>query len=116
MFTELCHQKNIMKILKKVFIYSCIHKKAIYFLPFLHFTRVKVDSVYKYSFYKWFRHKLCCMSKNSIGKISFKVTDASWYDKDFLAYNFYDEVHTYSRLTVLIKETEGNLYIDVFPF
>jgi hypothetical protein len=56
------------------------------------------------------------MDENSTGKISLRIKEVSWLEGNVLAYGFYDEIHTYSRLTIHVTETEEMLHLDILPF
>jgi hypothetical protein len=56
------------------------------------------------------------MDENSTGKISLRIKEVSWLEGNVLAYGFYDEMHTYSRLTIHVIETDEMLLLDILPF
>jgi hypothetical protein len=105
-----------METIKKALIYSCVHKQAIYFLPFLFHPSVKVQAVSKIRFFNCLKRMIHCMDENSTGKISLRIKEVSWLEGNVLAYGFYDEIHTYSRLTIHVTETEEMLHLDILPF
>jgi hypothetical protein len=105
-----------METIKKVLIYACIQKRAVYFLPFLFHPSVKVEAASKFRFFKFLKMMIRCMDENSTGKISIKIKGASWNGRDALSYDFYDEIHTYPRLVIYVTETEEMLHLDILPF
>jgi len=105
-----------METIKKALIYSCVHKQAIYFLPFLFHPSVKVKAVSKIRFFSFLKIMIHCMDENSTGKISLRIKEVSWLEGNVLAYGFYDEIHTYSRLTIHVIETDEMLLLDILPF
>jgi hypothetical protein len=105
-----------METIKKALIYSCVHKRAIYFFPFLFHPSVKVEAVSKIKFFSCLKRMIHCMDENSTGKISLRIKEVSWLEGNVLAYGFYDEKHTHSRLTIHVIETEEMLHLDILPF
>jgi hypothetical protein len=52
--------------------------------------------------------------KQSLGEWSLRVEESNGLET--VSYNFYDEKHLHSRLTILITENDDGVVLDVLPF
>lgn len=103
--------------IKQALIKSCIHNQPIQFIPYLHSKNVKVGFPNKIRFYKYFKYLLNCAQCSSEGPLTLRMEKYAWEeDKEISYYNFYDEVHKYSRLSMKYKEVNNQIFIDTMPF
>ncbi|SHI60777.1 hypothetical protein SAMN04488096_10312 [Mesonia phycicola] len=103
--------------IKKALINCCIHNNSAAFIPYLLSNNVEVSSPNKSRFYSCFKSFLYCAHKNKEGNLTLKIEKYKWVnDENIVYYNFYDEVHTYDRVSFEIKETNNKLHIDTMPF
>lgn len=101
-------------IIKEKFILSCKECN-----PKLFYSYLQLDNVASYkkdSFYEFFSSKVYYMKGKSIGNISLKITKYT-DDNEIDIYQFYDEKHKHSFLSLGIKQTQDKItFIDIFPF
>ena len=69
----------------------------------------------KMKYYWYFKGMVNCTKSNSMGELYLKIEKYD-YNPDALFYNFYDNYHTYSRLSIEVEDKGENIYIDVMPF
>jgi hypothetical protein len=104
--------ESIQKI-KAALIKACIKSRPSYFKPYLSSCKVSTEWTDNESFYKFFKLMISNARKMSDGEIHLRVESK---DENKSFYNFYDSIHVYPRLTVVVIELNGNLQIDVLPF
>lgn len=103
--------------IKQELVKCCLEGNARQFIPYLLSDIVKTRMPNKTRFYSFFKHMINCAKQESIGKWTLKIEETSWnFGKDTLAYNFYDEKHQYSRLTIMVTEQNGQILLDTMPF
>jgi len=103
--------------IKQALIKSCIHNQPIQFIPYLLSKNVTVESPNKIRFYRYFKYLLNCAQCSSEGALTLKMEKYAWEeDKEISYYNFYDEVHKYSRLSIKYKEVNNHIFLDTMPF
>lgn len=114
---KLPKEENTKEIIINKLIESCLNFDANIFKPYLQSEIVTTDTPDKKRFYWFFKKMLCCAKDNSIEPMSFKIEKVHWEkDEDVKYYNLYDSVHKYSRLSLRIKETENQIYLETMPF
>jgi len=97
--------------------WSCLENNPKSFIPFLLSENVKTNMPDKFRFYSFFKSMVKSARENSIGEWTLKIENWDIEDhSNTLAYNFYDEVHKYARLTIMVRETENELHLDTLPF
>jgi hypothetical protein len=69
----------------------------------------------KTRFYTFFKHILNCAKQKSIENWTIKIEKTNW-NKDTLAYNFYDEKHKNVRLSIMVTELKDKLILETMPF
>ena len=58
-----------------------------------------------------------CTKQCSEGKLTFKIENEKTINNQRNYYlNFYDKIHKYSRLSIEVRETKENIYLDTLPF
>ena len=58
-----------------------------------------------------------CTKQCSEGQLTYKIEHEEIQNNQISYYlNFYDKIHKYSRLSIEIKETKDNIYLDTLPF
>ena len=102
--------------IKEKLITCCINCNAIDFLPYLLSPSVTVDFPNKIRFYGFLKSILNCARQDSQGTLELRIEREPWDQENVLAYNFYDEVHTYSRINLKVKEENNTLHLDLLPF
>ena len=70
----------------------------------------------KLRFYNFLNHMINCMRENSIGKIKYNWEKIDWMKKQVDCINFYDEAHTFPRLTIVVEKKGNKLYFETLPF
>lgn len=104
--------ESVQKI-KEALIKACIKSRPSYFKPYLLSGKVFNECSDNESFYKFFKLMISNSRKMSDGEIHLRVESK---DENKSFYNFYDSIHVYPRLTVVVLELNGNIHIDVLPF
>lgn len=104
--------ESIQKI-KEALIKSCIKSRPSYFKPFLLSDKVSTQFVDNERFYKFFKLMISNSRKMSDGEIHLRIETKSENES---LYNFYDSIHVYPRLTIVVLEQNDILHIDVLPF
>jgi hypothetical protein len=54
--------------------------------------------------------------KKSDGELSLRIINAIRQNQEVQEYCFYDAVHVYPRLTIIVKEEADSVYFDILPF
>lgn len=104
--------ESVQKI-KEALIKACIKSRPSYFKPYLLSGKVINECSDNESFYKFFKLMISNSRKMSDGEIHLRI-ETKGENKSL--YNFYDSIHVYPRLTVVVLEQNDNLHIDVLPF
>ena len=94
---------------------SCLTFSPNKFVPFLMSKEVIVSYPNKIRFYSFFKIMIDCTKKESIGKLNLKIEQLDDVENQFY-YNFYDEVHKYARLTIIVTIIKDKVKIEVMPF
>src|SRR5690554_3745030 len=111
------NEKNTIKNIKTELIKSCINYDAKSFIPFLMSKKVQTGMPNKTRFYSFFKYIVNCTKQCSEGQLTFKIEHAKIKNKQKNYYlNFYDKTHKYSRLSIEIRETKENIYLEILPF
>ncbi|GIZ07900.1 hypothetical protein [Flavobacterium sp. UMI-01] len=96
---------------------SCLNFNPNLFLPYLQSEKVTTDMPDKTRFYCFFEQMLLSAKNNSVEPMTFKIENPNWEeDKNMLHYNLYDSVHVHSRLSIRVKVTADEIYLDTMPF
>ena len=107
---------NIEKI-KTELINSCVNYDTKSFIPFLLSKNVLTGMPNKMRFYRFFKQMVNCTKQNSKGQLTFKTEHEKINNNKRIYFlNFYDEIHKYSRLSIEVRETKENIYLDTLPF
>ena len=110
-------QNCINKIILDKLIKSCLDFNPSLFLPYLQCEKVVVDAIDKNAFYNFFKQMLLSAKDNSVEPMAFKIEKVSWENEEnFSHYNLYDSVHKHSRLSIRVKESDSQIYLDIMPF
>lgn len=110
------HETNSNQVIKEALIKACIKSRPSYFRPFLPSDKVITDWPDKESFYKCFKFILSASRKMSEGELHLKIRLPDPENRNVQHYNFYDEVHLYSRLTIIVDESNDSIHLDILPF
>lgn len=102
--------------IKRALIHSCINFDAKYFKPFQYSEKVKYDAISKKAFYRFFKRMIATAEYSSIGPLTLRIEQPAYEDPEKQHYCFYDVAHVYSRLTIIVVESEDSIWIDVAPF
>ena len=103
-------------ILNKL-IESCLSFDAKLFKPYLQSEIVITDAPDKKRFYWFFNKMLITAKSNSVEPMSFMIEIPDWEDEeDMKHYNLYDSAHVHSRLSIRVKESANEIYLDTMPF
>lgn len=96
---------------------SCLRFDAKLFKPYLQSEIVITDDTDKKKFYWFFKKMLATAQSTSIEPMTFKIEIPNWEDEeDMKHYNLYDSIHKHSRLSIRVKETENQVYLETMPF
>ena len=109
---------NIEEI-KQVFINSCLEGNPEKFKPYLALKSVSVDYPNKIRFYRAFKETLVCAKSNhhTKGDWRLQIEDEKIHPDSFsYTYAFYDETHTFPRMTIFVVENSNGINLDIFPF
>lgn len=113
----LVKQKFTNEIILNKLIESCLNFNPNLFLPYLQSEKVATDMPDKTRFYSFFQQMLLCAKEISVEPMTFKIEKPHWEDdKNMLHYNLYDSVHLHSRLSIRVKVTVDEIYLDMMPF
>jgi hypothetical protein len=106
----------IQKI-KTELIFSCINNDPESFLPFLMSAEVETEAPNKEDFYQFFKGMLNHAHESSEGELFLKIEQSTLdTDQEALNYNFYDNTHKYPLISILVKENNNLISLDVMPF
>ena len=107
-----------MKIaeIKNAIIETCLGGDSKCFIPYLLDKKVNTGMPNKIRFYLFFKRMLKCSKENSVGNWILKIENYDCKEEKYLAYNFYDQVHKYARLTIIVKEDNKKIFFDTMPF
>lgn len=107
---------SIEKI-KAELILSCINNSPESFLPFLMSPEVETEAPYKKDFYHFFKGMLNHAHESSEGELTLKIEQSTLdTDKEVHNYNFYDNLHKHYRLSIVVKESNDLICLNVMPF
>ncbi len=86
-------------------------------IPLLFNGKISFVAKNKLRFYLWFRHMIKCATSNSFGILKPSYEQYKWQSrgKEYLC-SFYDGVHKYPRLTLLVQVSNNKVKLDVLPF
>ena len=105
------NKENILEALAN----SCITFSPESFIPYLMSDNVIVSMPTKVVFYSFFKRMVICTKNNSVGKLYLKIEKVPFEENQFY-YNFYDDVHKFARLTIVITFLNEKIELDVLPF
>ena len=106
-----------MEKIKAQLILSITNNNPESFLPFLMSAEVETEAPNKDNFYKFFKGMLNHAHESSEGQLTLKIEQQTLdTDKEALNYNFYDNTHKYPLLSILVKENNNLISLDVIPF
>ena len=106
-----------MEKIKAQFILSCINNDPESFLPFLMSAEVETEAPNKKDFYQFFKGMLNHAHESSEGELLLKIEQPTLdTDKEVVNYNFYDNVHKHYRLSIVVKESNNLIFLDILPF
>ncbi len=94
---------------------SCITFTPESFIPFLMSDDVIVSMPSKVVFYSFFKRMVIYTKNNSVGKLYLKIEKVPSEENEFY-YNFYDDVHKFARLTIVVTFLNKKIELDVLPF
>jgi hypothetical protein len=106
---------NSIEKIKEALIKACIKSRPSYFKPYLESEKVITGFPNKESFYKFLKNMLAFSRKSSIGELSLKISPPKT-DDDCEIYGFYDFCHVYARLSIMVKESDESIFVDILPF
>jgi len=107
---------NSIEEIKAALVKSCLACKPSLFKPYLSSEKVKVEDVNKEDFYKFFKYMLRVTKKKSEGELSLKINTVDRENQQVQEYCFYDAVHVYPRLTIIVREEVESIIVDILPF
>lgn len=105
---------QVKNIIKDTLVKSIIDFKPEKFKPYIYSDEVKCEAVSKKAFYKLFKRMVYSAEAESVGILTLKIEETD--DPRKQRYCFYDAAHVYSRLTIIVVETEDLIWIEVWPF
>jgi hypothetical protein len=76
---------------------------------------LEINAVNKMMYYWFYKGIVNCTKSSSMGELYLKIEKYD-YNPDALFYNFYDNYHTFSRLSFEVEYKGDKIYIDVMPF
>ncbi len=102
-----------IELIKQGLIESCITFNASIFTPYLLMPEVKTSFPDKEAFLHYFEYMLNCTKSKSEGALTLRIEN---YDSvQGSIFNFYDTVHKFARLTIIVNETPNEISFDVSP-
>ncbi len=101
-------------IIKQLIKYTC-KVKPHNFLPFLYYPKVIQNCPSKWIWFQFYR-MVYTMKKQSQGKITCRVEKISLNGIEKYSLEFFDEVHTFSRLNIEVLLKGRKIEIEVWPF
>jgi len=105
-----------IEFIKEALIKACIKSRPSYFKPFLSSDKVTTEWPDKESFYKFFKYMLSNSRKMSVGELNLKIRHQKEMNKNVQYYEFYEQAHVHSRLTLIIEESNETIHIEILPF
>jgi len=102
--------------IKAALVKSCLACKPSLFKPFLSSDKFRSDCPDTESFYKTLKYMLRGVKIDSVGELSLKIETVDRQNQQVQEYCFYDAVHVYPRLTIIVKEEADSVYFDILPF
>lgn len=102
--------------LLKNFIFHCTKFRSRQILKLLKSKSIITGMPNKLKFYSSLSYMIDCMKKNSKGSISCKCEKVTWMKKEFNCLRFYDEIHNYARLSIIVVEMDNKIYFQTLPF
>jgi hypothetical protein len=103
--------------IKAELISSCINSNSESFLSFLMSADVQTEAPNKMDFYHFFKDILNEPHATAKGKLTLKIEESTDdTDKVTCNYNFYDNSHKHYLLTILFKENNNLILLDIMPF
>lgn len=94
---------------------STVHYDAFSFLFCLFSDDVIVQMPNKVVFYEFYKGMLESAKSNSECELFLKIEKYSM-DENAMFYNFYDQMHQFSRLTIEVKIINDKIQLEVYPF
>ena len=76
---------------------------------------LEFSAINKMMYYRYYKRMVNCTKLSSMGELYLKIEKYD-YIPDALFYNFYDNYHTFSRLSIEVEDKGDKIYIDVMPF
>ena len=107
---------NLLEDLKTALVKSCLACKPSIFKSFLSSDKFRSDCPDTESFYKTLKYMLSAVKSNSVGELSLKIETVERQNQQVQEFCFYDAVHVYPRLTIIVKEEADSVYFDIMPF
>ena len=74
-----------------------------------------LTAVNKMMYYWYYKGIVNCTKSSSMGELYLKIEKYN-SNKEAQYYNFYDNYHTYARLTVEVIDKGDKVQVDVMPF
>jgi hypothetical protein len=110
-------ETSSIETIKSELIKSCVNYDTKSFIPFLMSDNVLTGMPNKTRFYRFFKQMVNCTKQSSEGQLTFRIENekTNINQRDYYL-NFYDKIHKYSRLSIEVKETKENIYLDTLPF
>lgn len=105
-----------IQVIKEALIKACIKSRPSYFKPFLPSDKVTTEWPDKESFFKFFKYMLSASKKISEGELYLKIELPDSENKNVQHYEFYDKVHLYPRLTIIVEESNKTIHLNISPF
>lgn len=103
--------------IKAELISSCTNNTPEYFFPFLMSADVQTEAPNKMDFYDFFKDMLNYAHARAKEKLTLKIEESTDdTDKVVCNYNFYDNSHKHSLLTIVVKENNNQILLDIMPF
>jgi hypothetical protein len=80
-------------------------------------SQVQTEAPNKMDFYHFFKDMLNKAHATEKGKLTLKIEDSTDdIDKVTCNYNFYDNSHKHYLLTIVVKENNNQILLDIMPF
>lgn len=76
---------------------------------------LEINAVNKMMYYWYYKGMVNCTKSSSMGELYLKIEKYN-SNKEAQYYNFYDNYHTYTRLTVEVIDKGDKVQVDVMPF
>ena len=98
------------------FIFYCSNYKTREIINILKYRITRTNMPNKLRFFNFLSFMMGCMQKSSTGVIMHEWAKIKWMNKEHNCVQFYDEVHNFPRLTVIIEVEHNELYLETIPF